>query len=166
MTLELSVTGPEQTLEVGEALGAAVQPGQVVALEGPLGAGKTVLAKGVAKGLGVPGWRYVTSPTFVIHNLYRGRLTLHHLDLYRLSHRDELEGLGLEEALYGFDVCVIEWPDIFLEELPSDRLLIRFRLEDEERRVLQVEAGGTRSEALCGELRAVLCRTTAREEGA
>ncbi|MBE0618203.1 MAG: tRNA (adenosine(37)-N6)-threonylcarbamoyltransferase complex ATPase subunit type 1 TsaE, partial [Proteobacteria bacterium] len=75
---------PEDTLTVGEAIGRAAGPGLVVALQGPLGAGKTLLTKGIARGLGVAQWRYVTSPTFAIHNVYQGRwLRLHHLDLYR-----------------------------------------------------------------------------------
>lgn len=133
---------PEATLALGEAVGRAAQPGLTVFLQGPLGAGKTVLAKGVARGLGVSAWRYVTSPTFAIHNQYGGRLTLHHLDLYRLAPGGELEGTGLEEVLYGREVCVVEWPDCFLDELPPDGLWIRLRGDAEGPRQVQLQAVG------------------------
>lgn len=151
MRLSRVCGSPEDTLALGETVGRSAGPGIVLALCGPLGAGKTVFTKGVAKGLGVPGWRYVTSPTFAIHNVYRGRLTLHHLDLYRLSGGD-LEDLGLEEALYGSGVCVIEWPDDFLEELPSDRLTIHFLWGEGESRILEFEAAGEPCVALCRRL--------------
>lgn len=157
MRREIPSRCPEDTLAVGEAIGAAARPGLVVALQGPLGAGKTVLTKGIARGLGVPRWRYVTSPTFALHNVYQGRsLRLHHLDLYRLGGAAELEHLGLEEALHGRDACVIEWPDILFGELPEDRVLVRFRWGMSGERVLEVEAGGTTGEALAGALEAVL----------
>jgi len=127
---------------LGESLGHAARPGLTLLLQGPLGAGKTLLTKGVARGLGVPGWRYVTSPTFAIHNIYEGRLVLHHLDLYRLGDAGELEGTGLEEILYGRDICVVEWPDSFLEELPPDRLWVRIAWDDTGARVLRLQGEG------------------------
>lgn len=156
---------------MGEAIGAVARPGLVVALQGPLGAGKTVLTKGIARGLGVARWRYVTSPTFALHNVYQGRsLRLHHLDLYRLGGPAELEHLGLEEALHGRDACVIEWPDILLGELPEERVLVRFRWGVSGERVLDVEAGGPIGEALAGALESVLHSigqdSGAREESA
>ncbi len=154
---------PEDTLALGESVGRAARPGLVLALCGPLGAGKTLFTKGVAKGLGVPSWCYVTSPTFAIHNVYEGRLTLHHLDLYRLE-RGGLEDLGMEEVLYGSGVCVIEWPDEFLQELPSDRLTIHFLWGEGDSRLLEFEAAGESSEDLCRELAAASPPDEAREE--
>lgn len=152
MSLEISCRDPECTLAVGEAIGRAARPGLVVGLQGPLGAGKTVFTKGIAKGLGVREWRYVTSPTFAIHNVYRGRLRLHHLDLYRLSDSGELENLGLDDCLYGFDVCVIEWPDLFHGDLPSDRILVFFRWGSSGDRILTMESSGAASDAVLDEI--------------
>ena len=99
----LACRSPGETLAVGETLGRAARPGQVFALQGDLGTGKTLLTKGIAKGLGVPEWRYVTSPTFAMHNIYEGRLRLHHVDLYRLR-EDQLvtleTGLDLPRARF------------------------------------------------------------------
>jgi tRNA threonylcarbamoyladenosine biosynthesis protein TsaE len=142
VSLILDCPNPETTLAVGERIGTRAPPGLVVALVGPLGAVKTWLTKGIAKGLGVADWRYLTSPTFALHNIYHGRLTLHHLDLYRIGEEAELDGLGLEDLLYGSDVCVIEWPDFFLNSLPKDLVSLRFQLGEENGRRLEVSSGG------------------------
>ncbi len=155
MTLEVICRTPEDTLAVGDVIGRLATPGLLVTLQGPLGAGKTVLAKGIARGLGVPEWRYVTSPTFALHNVYRGRLRLHHVDLYRLAGPAEMEGLGLEDVLHGEDVCVIEWPDIFFEELPPERVSVRFRWGAAGERVLVLAARGEMARALVSEAGAV-----------
>jgi len=155
----LTTRDPEETLSLGAAIGAAARPGLVVTLEGGLGAGKTVLAKGIAKGLGVPGWKYVTSPTFALHNVYQGRLLLHHIDLYRLGRAEEIDGLGLDDLLGGSDVCVIEWPDLFWRELPADRLSVRFSWGASDERALDVESSGPLSDE-------VLKRTARAPNGA
>jgi tRNA threonylcarbamoyladenosine biosynthesis protein TsaE len=152
----LTCRSPEETLAVGEVLGSAAGPRHLLALQGDLGTGKTLLTKGIAKGLGVAGWRYVTSPTFAIHNVYEGRLRLHHVDLYRLAEGDELEALGLDEALGGPDVCVIEWPNFFLEVLPADRTEIRFRWKGAAERELEIESKGPRSKVLWDALGEIL----------
>jgi tRNA threonylcarbamoyladenosine biosynthesis protein TsaE len=157
---------PQATLRVGDALGRAARPGVVIALQGPLGAGKTLLTKGIARGLGVAQWRYVTSPTFAIHNVYQGRLRLHHVDLYRLGAEAELEHLGLEEALYGSDACVIEWPEFLLEDLPADRVRVRILLGSGDERSLEIEATGELGGAVLRELRISLGDDALREESA
>ena len=87
------------TQSLGRLIGAAAQPGDVIAVEGTLGSGKTSLAQGVATGLGVPADHYVNSPTFAIMQVHPGRIPFYHIDLYRLGDPDELLGLGLEEAV-------------------------------------------------------------------
>ncbi|GAB4251102.1 tRNA (adenosine(37)-N6)-threonylcarbamoyltransferase complex ATPase subunit type 1 TsaE [Deferrisoma sp.] len=153
--------GPEDTVALGEAVGEAARPGLVVGLSGDLGAGKTVFTKGIAKGLGCPRWQRVTSPTFTLHNVYAGRLGLHHLDLYRLAEGGALGDAGLDEVLYGPDVCVIEWPDLFLAEFPEDRLMVRLDCPGGAGDVRHVDmtASGSTSEAV---LRAVVARVEAR----
>ena len=150
--VEFTCPAPEDTLALGDALGHAARPGLTVLLQGPLGAGKTLLTKGIARGLGIPGWRYVTSPTFAIHNQYEGRLTLHHLDLYRLGDAVELEGVGVEEFLYGRDICVVEWPDSFLAALPSDRLWVRISGDAEGDRLLRLHSDGDTAAAVLAEV--------------
>ncbi len=124
----------------------------MLALSGELGAGKTVLAKGVAAGLGLDP-ADVASPTFIIlREHYGGRMPLFHLDLYRLEGQD-LGTTGWEETLEGGGITVIEWPDRAGASLPEDRLDIRLEhIADTKRRVL-MEATGKRAEQLLGEFR-------------
>lgn len=100
---------PEQTLEQGKRLGQKLSDGDIVALLGDLGAGKTVLTKGIAVGLGIT--EDVTSPTFTLLKEYEGRLKLHHFDLYRIEDEEELTETGFYDWLGGEGVCVIEWAD-------------------------------------------------------
>jgi tRNA threonylcarbamoyladenosine biosynthesis protein TsaE len=111
---------PEETRTAGRALGRAALPGTVLALRGPLGAGKTQLAKGVAEGLGVPG--VVNSPTFVLMNEHVGRMRLYHVDAYRLADPDEALAAGLLDDRELDGVTVIEWADRLNGWLPLDRL--------------------------------------------
>lgn len=115
---------PQQTQDVGRALGEKAAAGDVILLDGPLGAGKTCLTQGIAMGLDISG--YVRSPTFVLMTRYSGRLTLHHLDLYRVGSSQEAWDLGLDEQVSGDGVCVVEWPDrapeLFIKNDPQDDL--------------------------------------------
>ena len=105
----ISSSSPEQTREIGRAIGEQSRAGDILLLTGELGAGKTCFIQGLAEGLGVPG--YVRSPTFVLTHQYSGRLTLFHLDLYRIDGPLEAWDLGLEEQLFGGGVCAVEWAD-------------------------------------------------------
>jgi tRNA threonylcarbamoyladenosine biosynthesis protein TsaE len=121
--IELRSESPQQTLLFGRALGETLHAGDVVAISGPLGAGKTQLVKGIAQGLGVAGDEPVVSPTFVLVREYRGRTKLYHLDAYRLSGANELLALGLEEMQQEPDaVIVIEWADRVPEAIPPEAL--------------------------------------------
>jgi tRNA threonylcarbamoyladenosine biosynthesis protein TsaE len=124
-SLRLNSSSPEQTQLLGEKLGQLAQKADVVLLTGELGAGKTCLVQGIARGLGVK--EYAFSPSFVILREYHGRLPLYHIDFYRLDDIEEIAGLGLEEYFYGDGVCVVEWADKGLEVLPRDNLLIDMR---------------------------------------
>lgn len=116
----IKTTTPEETTRVGRLLGGLLRAGDVVCLNGDLGAGKTRFAQGLAAGMGVDG--PVTSPTFTIINEYQGRLPLYHMDFYRLDDALELEDLGCEEYFYGSGVTVIEWADRVAALLPAVRL--------------------------------------------
>ena len=112
MTLELYCTSHTQTQAVGEKLGTLISSRMVIALYGDLGAGKTTFVQGLARGLGVPDTYYVTSPTYTLINEYPGRITLYHMDLYRLGDIDELEYLGFDDIISSQGAMVVEWPDI------------------------------------------------------
>ena len=100
---------PSDTIQIGESIGLAARAGQLYAVYGDLGAGKTQLVKGIARGLGVPDWEYVVSPTFTLMNVYEGNMTLCHVDLYRLESGD-LPDLNMEEFLAD-GIVVVEWAE-------------------------------------------------------
>jgi tRNA threonylcarbamoyladenosine biosynthesis protein TsaE len=139
------------TQAAGQALGAAVQPGQVIALRGNLGAGKTTFVQGLARGLGVSA--RVASPTFVLVNEYTGAsgVRLAHVDTYRLgvAAMDEAEGMGIEELLEDAGTVVaIEWADRVLELLPEDILLVELEYgRGEDQRFIRINALGPHSAA-------------------
>lgn len=139
---------PEETASFAKSLGELLQAGDVLTLEGDLGAGKTTFSKGIAKGLGVT--RNVNSPTFTIMKEYQGRLPLYHMDVYRLG--DEWEDLGFDEYFEGEGVCLVEWAHLIKEQLPSERLEISiFHVSEEERR-FELRPVGERYEELCKEI--------------
>ena len=116
----LSTAAPRETRAIGHALGSHAQAGALLALIGPLGAGKTELAKGVAEGLGVTG--VVNSPTFVLMNEHVGRLRLYHIDAYRLDNPEEALAAGLFDDRQAAGVAVVEWADRLADRLPVERL--------------------------------------------
>jgi ATPase, YjeE family len=123
----LSTTAPEETRAIGLALGSHAHAGSLVALIGPLGAGKTELAKGVAEGLGVTS--VVNSPTFVLMNEHVGRLRLFHIDAYRLDDPDEAAAAGLFDDRQAAGVAVVEWADRLADRLPAERLELTLQPE-------------------------------------
>ncbi|OEH85229.1 tRNA (adenosine(37)-N6)-threonylcarbamoyltransferase complex ATPase subunit type 1 TsaE [Desulfuribacillus stibiiarsenatis] len=127
----------EHTLNIGNHLGKLLSPGDVITLSGDLGAGKTTMTKGIAKGLGILA--PVSSPTFTIIKEYlEGRMPLYHFDIYRLGESAIDEDLGYDEYFYGNGVCVIEWSEFIDELIPEERLhiAIRHMEEDDQHRVI------------------------------
>jgi tRNA threonylcarbamoyladenosine biosynthesis protein TsaE len=135
----LTADSTEATRELGARLGRAARPGEVVALYGDLGAGKTCLAQGVAAGLGVTG--PVTSPTFILIAEHRGRLPLYHVDLYRTDRLDEIVALGLDELFDSDGVTVVEWAEKAEPILPARAVRVRIRGAGEEPREIEIEGG-------------------------
>ena len=121
---------PRGTLALGARLGEALQPGDVVALIGELGAGKTQLVRGICRGAGVPESE-VASPSFAIVATYRGRIPIHHADLYRVGDEDELYGTGFSDLVGGEGALLVEWADRLPGALPPERLEVT--LEHDER---------------------------------
>ncbi|MCR3956287.1 MAG: tRNA (adenosine(37)-N6)-threonylcarbamoyltransferase complex ATPase subunit type 1 TsaE [Gudongella sp.] len=149
--MRIELKGIEETDRFGKRLGELVQPGDVICLNGDLGAGKTTLSKSVGKGLGVD--EYITSPTFTIINEYEGRIPLYHFDVYRLNHGEDLYDLGVEDYFYGDGVCLIEWAQNIQDYLPDDRLeLWIYRTDNPNDRIVELKSFGDRSEFLAKEL--------------
>lgn len=151
--LKLTSRGVEQTLAIGRALGGAAQSNDVIAISGPLGAGKTVLVKGIAAGLGVQESRMVNSPTYVIVNEYDGRLHVYHVDVYRLGSPNELAALGFDEMCSSGGVVVVEWAERVRDLLPVDHLAISVQPSGQNERELTVRCGGPAAEELLEVLR-------------
>ncbi|MGA3084829.1 MAG: tRNA (adenosine(37)-N6)-threonylcarbamoyltransferase complex ATPase subunit type 1 TsaE [Thermodesulfobacteriota bacterium] len=134
------VESEKATKQLGCKLASLLSPGDVIALRGELGAGKTCLVHGLAKGLGIEEG-LVASPSFSLINEYPGPLPLFHIDFYRLHLEDEIQELGLEEYFDGPGITVIEWAER-IRDLPEDRLDISFIILDESRRQIQIKAYG------------------------
>ena len=117
-------TAPQETYRLGERLGRHAKPGQIYCLDGDLGVGKTVFAKGFAAGLGIT--EPVSSPTFTILQQYdQGLMPLYHFDVYRIGTAEEMEEIGYEDFFYGTGVCLIEWSRQIEELLPEDAVRVR-----------------------------------------
>jgi tRNA threonylcarbamoyladenosine biosynthesis protein TsaE len=137
---------PEETRSLGARLGEEVREGDVIALQGPLGAGKTCLVQGIARGLGVDPQVPVTSPTFTLVGEYPSRIPLRHADFYRVEDSRRLDDAGFRDLLDGKGVLVVEWPERFPDALPEERLEIRIEIRSECERRLTLRAHGPRAE--------------------
>lgn len=129
ITKNIKLNDIEKTEKFGIWLGKNLKPGDVICLNGELGAGKTTLTKSIAKGMGIED--YITSPTFNIINEYYGDLNLYHFDTYRLENVEEISYLGFDEYFYGQGVCVIEWADRISDFLPEEYLEINLNMDRE-----------------------------------
>lgn len=138
----------EETLQFSKELAQKLQPGDVITLEGDLGAGKTTFTKGLAVGLDIN--KNVSSPTFTIIKEYNGRLPLYHMDVYRLEDSDE--DLGFDEYFEGQGVTVVEWAHLIEDQLPEELLQINITHGEENSRNLTITPKGNRYEMLCKEL--------------
>jgi tRNA threonylcarbamoyladenosine biosynthesis protein TsaE len=151
-TLEFHAGDLAATETLGRELGRLLFPGSVVALAGPLGAGKTTLVRAIAEGLGVADSRMVNSPTFVLLQEYPARLPIYHFDAYRLKTIREFADLGVEEYFASDGVCLIEWADRVEAVLPPERINIRIEPVSEAERRITVEGSGDRHAAAVREL--------------
>src|SRR5262245_5467931 len=135
-TKRLTVEVPDLagTEVFGRRLGGLLFPGSVIALVGPLGAGKTHLVRAVAEALGIAASRMVSSPTFVLIQEYPARLPIYHFDAYRLRSPAEFADLGVQEYFDGNGVCLVEWADRVTAQLPAERLLISIAITGESSR--------------------------------
>ncbi|MCK5270833.1 MAG: tRNA (adenosine(37)-N6)-threonylcarbamoyltransferase complex ATPase subunit type 1 TsaE [Sedimentisphaerales bacterium] len=139
-SLEIISYGVDETIALGQAVGKQLQGGEVIAMEGTLGTGKTHFIKGLALGLDVADVDVVTSPTFTLINEYEGRLPLYHADAYRLEKADQLAALGFDEMCSGLGVVVVEWADrvrLLMDDYKPINIYLEHRGESE--RALRIE---------------------------
>jgi len=113
----------QDSIDIGRKIGSVLEKGNIICLDGQLGAGKTLMSKALAVSLGVD--EYVTSPSYTIINEYSGDLPVYHFDVYRIDDIDEMYELGYEDYFYGEGVCIIEWASMILDLLPDDCLFVR-----------------------------------------
>ena len=137
-----------ETVELGQRLGKALKSGDVVALAGELGSGKTWFTKGIALGLEVPSNTVVTSPSFSLINEYQGRCPLFHMDAYRLEQVSDFFSVGLEEYFYQGGVVVLEWADRWPEILPDWKLQVDFLIRDADSRTITLGGNHPRVEEI------------------
>lgn len=138
--MKVKTDSPQATQQLGERLAPLLKPGDLLSLNGTLGAGKTLLVKGVGTGLGIAE-DLITSPTFTLINEYNGKYLLYHFDVYRLEPED-LEDLGYEEYFYGDGICLIEWGNIIESYFPQDYLEIKLdKLQGEQRQLTFIGHG-------------------------
>jgi tRNA threonylcarbamoyladenosine biosynthesis protein TsaE len=149
--LEITSSSPEETQDFGARLGKLARPGDVLLLVGKLGAGKTCLTQGIARGLGIK--EYAASPSFVVVRELQGRLPLYHMDFYRLDNLEEIADLGLDDYFYGKGVSVVEWAEKGLSLLPPEHLLIEMSYLSDTGRRLELKARGQRYRELVAGLK-------------
>ena len=139
-TITIQLKNLSDTMRFGRFLGETAGPGEVICLDGDLGAGKTALSQAIAKGLAVPENCYVTSPSFAILHEYEGRIPMYHMDFYRLHDVGEVIDLGFEEYFYLSGLTVIEWSKRALEILPEERLSLEILQDKDEMRKVTIQA--------------------------
>jgi tRNA threonylcarbamoyladenosine biosynthesis protein TsaE len=130
---------PEETQSLGEKLGKTLKHGDVIALIGDLGTGKTCLTQGIARGVGIAPNEVVSSPSYILINEYNGKIPIYHIDLYRLETAAEIADLGLNEYVESDGICIIEWAERITDGLPDTCIKIYIMWEDENTRSFKIQ---------------------------
>jgi len=160
--LKLTTHSPQETQDLGYHIGKLVMPGDIILLVGNLGTGKTCLTQGIARGLGIK--EYAVSPSFMLVRELYGRLPLYHMDFYRLDKIEEIMELGVDEYLYGNGICVIEWAEKGLSELPEEHLLIQISYLPDDGRSFRLQPRGKRYRDFITQLKVSLDRQQNRNK--
>ncbi len=148
--LEIDSQSPEETHDIGFKIGKKLKPGDIICLNGDLGAGKTTITKAIAEALGIE--ENITSPSFTIVNEYYGDVNLYHFDVYRIDDIEEMYDIGYEEYFYSDGICVIEWSNMIEDILPKERLELNlYNTSDSDSRKIEIKAFGDRYEELIRE---------------
>ena len=141
-----------ETIRIGKSIGSRLLPGDVVALVGELGAGKTQFIKGLAAGVGIGNPTYISSPSFTLINEYPGEIPFYHIDLFRLEREKEAEELGLEDYFQGGGITAIEWADKIISLLPKEMLFIHIAYTGKNTRSLEITGKGERYQELVSQI--------------
>lgn len=150
--MQIKLNGLEETKDFGIKLGELLNSGDILCLNGDLGAGKTTLTKSIGVGLGVTD--YITSPTFALINEYEGRIPVYHFDVYRLANVEDLYDLGFDDYFYGKGVCIIEWADKIEKLLPKERIVLDIeKCENLDSRVINITGYGNSYSRVIKELK-------------
>lgn len=148
--LKIKTNNAKETEQLGRLIGESLIGGEIIAMTGDLGAGKTTMTKSIAKGLNID--EHITSPTFTIVNEYDGRLKLFHFDVYRIGDIEEMYDIGYEEYFYSGGVCIIEWANLIEEILPKNTINIEIYSLDENKREIMITGKGDKFNHIVKEL--------------
>ena len=151
--IEIISSSAGQTAKIAADIGDKLKKGDILALSGELGSGKTCFTAGLAEGLGIGAQYKVTSPTFTLINEYPGRCKLYHFDVYRLNRDDEFDELGYEEIFYGDGVVVIEWAEKIKKILPENVIWINFEYIEENSRKIIISGAAKKLDELAREVK-------------
>lgn len=135
--LTLQTSSADETINLGKKIGSYLKPGDILAMEGTLAAGKTTITKGIAQALDIT--EDITSPTFTLISEYEGKFPLYHMDVYRLDSTEDFLNLGVEEMLYGNGVCIIEWSEKIKSELPKSAITISLKANSDNTRTIIIK---------------------------
>ena len=127
----------EETIALGYKIGKKLKKGDIIAMQGTLAAGKTTITKGIAQALEIS--EEITSPTFCLISEYSGKMPLYHMDVYRLDGTEDFINLGVDDMLYGDGVCIIEWSEKIMDELPKNTIILRILPQEDGSRKIEIE---------------------------
>lgn len=127
----------DETAALGYKIGKKLKKGDIIAMQGTLAAGKTTITKGIAQALDIS--EEITSPTFCLISEYYGKMPLYHMDVYRLDGTEDFINLGVDDMLYGDGVCIIEWSEKIMDELPKNTIILRILPQDDNSRKIEIE---------------------------
>jgi tRNA threonylcarbamoyladenosine biosynthesis protein TsaE len=138
-----AIKNPKAMDRFGQFLGKICEPGDMICLEGDLGAGKTTLTQAIARGCGIGEGEYVSSPTYALFHQYEGPLVIYHMDFYRLGDNNEVIENGLDEYFFQNGLCIVEWYKVAQDLLPDEHLVIEIQISGESSRLVSCEGTGT-----------------------
>ena len=135
--LTFTTHSAEETILLGTKIGRKLKPGDIIAMQGPLAAGKTTITKGIAQALGIDDT--ITSPTFCLISEYYGKMPLYHMDVYRLDSIEDFVNLGTDDMLYGDGVSIIEWSEKIMSELPKRTIVLKITPQEDNSRLIEID---------------------------
>ena len=135
--LTFTTHSAEETILLGNKIGRKLKPGDIIAMQGTLAAGKTTITKGIAQALGIDDT--ITSPTFCLISEYYGKMPLYHMDVYRLDSIEEFVNLGTDDMLYGDGVSIIEWSEKIMSELPKRTIVLKITPQEDNSRLIEID---------------------------